>query len=441
MNDLTEPSSERPVEQYADQMSPGLIGGVADWIMDAALEDTPMDALLGGVCARLLGAGVPIARVHLSYRTLHPAIESVSLIWSPDRAVESMEHMHGAGSSGTWMRSPFYFMIQNQLSVLRRRLAGPAALLDFPVLDDLAADGMTDYVAQLVEFDTNHDDVRRGIVTSWATARPNGFVDADIQAMLRVKQRLGVAAKLAIKTQIANNVVNTYLGPRAGGEVLSGSIQRGDGHTIHAVVYYSDLRNSSALADRLPSSRYIALLNGYFECAAGAVLEAGGEVLNYIGDSVLAIFPIGEQSAEEATEAALRASLEARGRLEDVNANLDAIGADQLEFGVGLHIGDVVFGNIGAGDRLAFTTIGAAVNEVARLEELCKTMPSPVLMSGEFRAGLAPKLAGELAPYGFQKLRGIGAPLDVFGLPEASSTEPKKLSPPTEAALAPIADC
>lgn len=416
---------------YVDEMADGLLRGVADWIMEAALENTPVDRLLGGACVRLLGAGVPIARAHMSYRTLHPSIESVSLLWTSEGKVKSMEHLHGSGMSDDWLRSPFHFMIEQNLPVMRRRLTGPAAIRDFEILNDLEAQGMTDYLVVMIRFDAeDSDEVARGIVTSWATTRPNGFVDSDIQALLRVKQRLGVAAKLSIKTQIAKNVVTTYLGGRAGEEVLSGRIQRGDGHSIHAIVYYSDLRNSSALADSMSSSRYIALLNGYFECAAGAVIEAGGEVLNYIGDGVLAIFPIGAASGEDAAAAALAAALEARRRLKDVNANLNAIGAAPLEFGIGLHAGDVVFGNIGAGARLAFTTIGAAVNEVARLETLSKTLPSPVLMSGEFRAALDPTLAEGLRPFGFMKLRGIGAPLDVYGLPKDEGLGLKSLAPP-----------
>ena len=310
-------------------------------------------------------------------------------------------------------------MIQNDLVALRRRLAGPAALIDFTVLEDLQADGYTDYLALMVKFDDGPDDSSgrgNGIVTSWTTRRPEGFVDDDIAALLRVKQRLGVAAKMAIKNQIATNVVSTYLGPTAGAQVLSGNIQRGDGQTIHAVIFYSDLRGSSGLADRLPASAYISLLNGYFECAAGAVLDAGGEVLNYIGDGVLAIFPIGEMSEEEAAKAAIGAAKEARRRLLDVNENLRFMGRDPLEFGVALHVGDVVFGNIGSGGRLAFTTIGAAVNEVARLEALTKTLDAPILMSGEFKSAVTradPSVA--LIGFGFQKMRGIGAPIDVFG--------------------------
>lgn len=419
-SDLRSPVMESPAGP-SDEISGGLLSGVADWIMEAAIADTPIDRLLGGVCLRLMGAGVPLERVHLSYRTLHPSTESVSLVWTPNEPVRSMEHMHGASSGPNWRRSPFYFMIQNDLTAIRRRLVGPAALRDFAVLDDLEQEGMTDYLALMVRFrETPNDDAAAhggGIVTSFATKRPNGFTDADISALLRVKQRLGVAAKMAIRNQIATNIVNTYLGPRAGEEVLSGRIRRGDGRTIHAVVWYSDLRGSSSLADSMPSSRYIALLNGYFECAAGAVIQAGGEVLNYIGDGVLGIFPIDGASDAEAAASALEAAVEARRRLTDVNENLAAMGAAPLNFGVALHVGDVVFGNIGSGTRLAFTTIGAAVNEVARLEELTKALDAPVLMSGEFKAALAEPIVETLTPYGFRELRGIGAPLDVYGLP------------------------
>jgi adenylate cyclase len=172
----------------------------------------------------------------------------------------------------------------------------------------------------------------------------------------------------------------------------------------------------------LPASAYISLLNGYFECAAGAVLEAGGEVLNYIGDGVLAIFPIGEMSEEDAAAAALDAAKEARRRLKDVNENLQFMGREPLEFGIALHVGDVVFGNIGSGGRLAFTTIGAAVNEVARLEALTKSLDARILMSGEFKSAVTrADPAVPLKSFGFQKMRGIGAPIDVFGYDSSAS--------------------
>jgi adenylate cyclase len=278
---------------------------------------------------------------------------------------------------------------------------------------------MTDYLALMVKLEArSHEDRSHGnvIVTSWTTTRTYGFADADIAALLRVRQRLGVAAKLAIKNEIAENVVSTYLGPRAGSEVLQGHIQRGDGRTIHAIVWHSDLRGSSALADKMSSSRYIALLNGYFECAAGAVIEAGGEVLNFICDVVLAIFPVVGDTIGVSAAAAMDSALEVRRRLKDVNENLVARGVDLLDFGVGLHVGDVVFGNIGAGSRLAFTTIGSAVNEVARLEEMTKTLDTPILTSGEFKAILDESRAARLHSHGFRKLRGIGAPLDIYSL-------------------------
>lgn len=410
------------------ELSTGLLGGVADWIMEAAIADLPTSQVLEGVCVRLLAAGLPIARAHMSFRTLHPSVESVSLVWERGQPVKAMEFMHGAGTSDVWQRSPFYFMIQNDLQALRRRLIGSGALLDFAVLEDFKEDGFTDYLALMVKFDDGREDAsgrRNGIVTSWTTSRTEGFTDDDIVALLRIKQRLGVAAKMAIKNQIANNVVSTYLGPTAGKQVLDGAIQRGDGQTIHAVILYSDLRGSSGLADRLPATAFISLLNGYFECVAGAVLDAGGEVLNYIGDAVLAIFPVGEMAVADGAKLALDAASEARRRLRDVNENLQMMGREPLKFGIALHVGDVVFGNIGSGARLAFTTIGSAVNEVARLEGLTKTLDAPVLMSGEFKAVLKAAYPDTpLKAFGFQKMRGIGAPIDVYGFdPEPSNPD------------------
>ena len=310
-------------------------------------------------------------------------------------------------------------MLQNDLVALRRRLVGPAALIDFSVLEVLKADGYNDYLASMVKFDDGPADASgrgNGVVTSWTTRRADGFVDDDFSALLRVKQRLGMAAKMAIKNQVATNFVSTYLGPTAGAQIFSGTIQRGDGQTIYAVIFYSDLRGSDRLVDRVPASVYTSPLNRYFVSAAGAVLDAGAEILNYIDDGVLAIFPIEEMSEAEAAKAALGAAREVRRRLHDGNENLVFMGREPLDFGVALHVGDVVFGNIGSGARLAFTTIGAAVNEVARLEALTKAPDAPVLMSDEFKSAV--KRADPSIPligFGFQKMRGIGAPIDVFG--------------------------
>lgn len=298
-------------------------------------------------------------------------------------------------------------MVRQQQPLLRRRLTGEEALVDFPVLAELRDAGATDYLAYLIYFGGGPRD---GIAGSWATDRPTGFSDRDIQSLLRVQRRFGVAAKMRIREKIAENVVHTYLGRNAGRRVLRGQIQRGDGETLRAAIWYSDLRGSTRMADALPRDDYIRTLNGYFECAGGAVVAQDGEVLSFIGDAILAIFPIDGDTAGEACSRALAAARKAQARLEVLNESRRAAGLEPLSFGLGLHLGDVLFGNVGLPERVSFSVIGATVNEVARLEALTKELGHPVLATAAFAQQTAIAWR-ELGPF---ELRGVGAPIEVL---------------------------
>ena len=182
-------------------------------------------------------------------------------------------------------------MLSTQIPFLRRRLAGEEAWLDFPVCRDLREQGASDYVAWMVPFGRDgepgpHQD---GVIGSWSTDRPSGFSDGEIRSLTRIQRRLVVSLKVQIKQQIARTVLATYLGMDAGRQVLDGHIRRGDGEMVHAVIWYSDMRDSTRLADSMAAEDYIKIVNSYFECTAGAVLANGGEVLRFIGDAVLAI--------------------------------------------------------------------------------------------------------------------------------------------------------
>ena len=224
--------------------------------------------------------------------------------------------------------------------------------------------------------------------------------------------RLAVACKLAIREQIARNVAETYLGQSAGREVLSGHIRLGDYETFNAVAWFADLRDSTGRAERLGMERYLALLNGFLECTAGAVQAHGGEILAYPGDGVLAIFRDSDPAI--AAECALSAAAEARRRLYDVNANLAEVGQETLECGIAIHRGDLAFGNIGTGGRQAFTVIGPAINVVNRLETMSKSVPSQVLLSGAV-VELLPDDAPPMESFGILQVRGSEQPLAVFG--------------------------
>ena len=411
------PSTTAAIYDPRSSGAASLIDAVADWLMTQALGETEMEALIDGCSNRLRAAGIPLQRSHVAFRTLHPLFEAVSLTWRRGQGVETTGHLHGSGEHEIWRQSPYYHMMETGIGYLRRRLEGPEAVRDFRILDEFHGEGATDYLAYMVEFGGGVADegLREGICGSWITDRESGFHDSDIRSLLRIQRRLAVACKVTIKDQIARNVVTTYLGPVAGNQVLQGHIKRGDGETVHTVVWLSDMRDSTHMADTMQVDDFLRVLNGYFECTAGAVLAHGGEVLMFIGDAVLAMFPIrdGAASARAACEAALAAGRDAEARLAAFNRERAGSGVDIISFGLGLHVGDVVYGNIGVPDRLQFTVVGAAANEVARLEDLTKPLDRRILATAEFADNLP--IAWE--SLGVHELKGVGQRREVFAAP------------------------
>ncbi|MHA1569602.1 MAG: adenylate/guanylate cyclase domain-containing protein [Alphaproteobacteria bacterium] len=387
-----------------------LLDNVADWLMEQALGEASVEALFAGCCERLLAAGLPLLRGHISHRTLHPLFSSVGITWIRGRELQVERFTHtDQPPPERWLQSPLQYMIERRMPAMRRRLTGEEALLDFPVLKEFKTSGGTDYIAFLQRFDAASED---GIIGSWVTDRAAGFTDSETEALSKLRTCLAVACKMGIRGQVARNVVTTYLGPGAGLRVLDGQIRRGDGETLHAVIWYSDLRGSTRMSETLDPADYIRALNDYFEATAGAVLAAGGDVLSFIGDAVLAIFPIGEEEggAAAACKKALEASSKAEIRLEKINRARGKRDAAPLDFGLGLHVGEVVFGNIGVPERLAFSVIGPVVNTVARIESLTKTLNRPILVSAKF----ADTLPIAWHSLGHHTVGGITEPLEIY---------------------------
>jgi len=395
-----------------------LVNEVAEWLADQALGDTSVGDLMQGCSERLLAAGLPLWRSYLGYRTLHPLFASISLIWKRGEDFDTVEHSHeNVFQSEAWVHSPLNYVIQRGLPFLRRRLRGDEALLDFEILRDLRDQGGSDYLLFRIPFLSSTGDrpdgpAIQGVLGSWTTDRAGGFTDQDIRDLTRIQRRLAVACKVQIKSQVAKNVLDTYLGMDAGRKVLDGQIRRGDGEQVHAVLWYSDMRDSTPLADALPREEFLALLNTYFECTAGAVLAHQGEVLRFIGDAVLAIFPIrgDEHTASEACAHALAAMGTAGDNLKEVNQGREALGLSPIRYGLALHLGDVVYGNIGVPERLEFSVVGPAANEAARLESLTKELREQVLISEDFVASYP----GAYRSLGRHNLRGVGEEMEVF---------------------------
>ncbi len=389
---------------------------ITDWVVSQSLIDADMEKLFVGVCDRLCKAGVPLRRGHLAVRTLHPLVGAISFRWWRGQAPELLSHRRTDEPSREWEQSPLKRLEDSGETELRIPLAvAGGAWAKYPLLVELRHCGITEYFACLSLFgiESQARQQQDGMMVSWATDRPGGFEDQDLSVLRRVQGRLAVGIKMAKREQTARNVVTAYLGPNAGRRVLEGQIRRGDGALLNAVIWYSDLRDSTSLAERLAGPAFLELLNGYFECTAGAVLDHGGEVLRFIGDAVLAIFHIeGPGGGPRAARMAWAAAQDAERRLGRLNAVHVERGEPPLEFGLALHVGEVLFGNVGVPERIDFTAIGPAVNEAVRLEGLTKTLGRRIVVSNAF-SQLLPldwEALGETALRGVESARRVYAP-------------------------------
>ncbi len=411
-------SGEMPRPTARLQSGSVMVEEVTAWLMERALAGCTLSGLLEGAFDRLKAAGLPVARANVGLTTLHPLFESLTFTWGPEEGLSEEHFAHGTGlSNAEWQRSPYYWLIDKGLPAMRRRLDGPEAMLDFPVLNDLAELGFTDYLAWLSPFDKERVD---GVVGSFATARPGGFSDGELGALRRVQDALSVALKVVMREQLARNVLCAYLGEAAAGRVLDGQIRRGDGQRIEAAIWYADLRGSTELAERMEPADFLATLDTYFEATAGAVMAEGGQVLLLIGDAVLAIFPVEHGGAEAACRRALAAAERALDDVETLNSERGSIGQPVLRFGLGLHLGGLLLGNIGTRERLEFTAVGPAVNLAARLEEFTKSCGHPVVASRDFAAAAA---EGRWQSLGRQSLRSLAEPVEVLALTDAGPTQ------------------
>ncbi len=394
-----------------------LADSIAAWLADQALSNSHPSELFDGMCRRLRAAGIPVMRGHVSFEVLHPLYAAAALKWNAEGVNIRLMTAEERNTSG-YLESPIKHVLHYGLPLLRRRLTGRTALVDFPVLAEMRELGGHDYIMFTVQFDggtANGGDhpSRRGIACSWLCDRPTGFTDGEISILERLTNRLGVALKARLERFIAINLASAYLGRDAGQAVLSGAIHRGDGEKIEAALWYSDLRHSSTLADHDTAEGFLAILNRYFEMTAGAIRDHGGELVSFIGDAVLGFFRVKGKAADACAQA-LDAAEEARRRLASPAANGTGM---PLDFGIGLHRGQVIYGNVGVPDRLQFTLVGSAVNEVARLEGLTKTLGHPMIASAPF----AKTLPRDWQPLGAHALRGIERTTEVFTLPAGNA--------------------
>lgn len=356
--------------------------------------------------------GVDRASLHVG--TLHPELFGYAWNWGREEGLtDEVQVAPEVLETDAYKKNPLFRAIEHgERFQTKARLDDPS-----PLLSELWRNGFTEYQAMPLSAGGAHHNAG-----TLATRRAGGFNPDDAVALDRLMTLFALHVQRHIATQISRNALTAYLGAQAGAEVLAGSIHRGDGRAIRAVIWMSDLRGFTALSDRLAGDDMTALLNAYFEQMVGAVLDEGGEVLKFIGDGLLAAFPFDAYATPaDASEAALRAATAALDRQQALNDDPDALpgieGWRPLASGVALHDGEVFFGNVGAPSRLDFTATGAAVNVAARVEALTKSLGRPILMTDPVAKLLGDRALDDLGP---QDLRGLSAPIRIFAPPRAT---------------------
>jgi adenylate cyclase len=394
------------------------IAGLTAWVIKRGLAGSSEVELLHGFCARCREAGLDLSRALAIIDTLHPIYEGRAFRWRSDGMEEETVVEYGRTNEGeaaaSWRRSPWYHLLATGGVELRRRF-GAGEPADFAPLERLRDEGEADYLAMVHRF------ARDGVIgemdcvySHWVTRRPEGFGDAELAALRRLVPALALAIKCASLARIAGTLVEVYLGQDAGQRVLSGRILRGVADRINAVLWYSDLRDFTGITDSAPPEEVIPLLNDYADAVISAVHDAGGDVLKLIGDGILAIFKADDPG--EACRATLKAEAELRARLRALNERRAAERRPVTSVYVGLHIGDVFYGNIGSADRLDFTVVGPAVNEVSRIASMCRSVDRSVVLSSDFVAATPQPERNRLVSVGRYALRGVGRAQELFTL-------------------------
>jgi adenylate cyclase len=391
---------------------------LAGWVTEAGLIGRSEGELMAGFCQRVVEAGVPLARALVILDTLHPIYEGRALLWRSDIPKTAEVREYGRTNEGeaaeNWRRSVFFHLLQSGERMLRRRLAAgdPVDFLSFKLARD---EGMTDYLALVHRFaDEGVIGEMDCVYSSWATDAADGFDEADVLAVQRLAPFLKLAIKSAALARMAGTLAETYLGRDAGRRVMSGRIIRGVAEKIGAVLWQSDLHSYTHISETVAPEEIIPFLNDYADAVVSAIHSHGGDVLKLIGDGTLAIF------AGEDREAACRAALAAAARLRKDAAKLtrsrSEAGLPTTQVYLALHVGDVFYGNVGSKDRLDFTVIGPAVNEVSRILAMSRSVEQDVLLSSVFSATLGPELRSRLVSIGRYALRGVAQPQELFTL-------------------------
>lgn len=383
----------------------------AHWLAEGGLSNMPLSDLFNGFTQHLLEGGVPIARAYFGMSTRHPLIQAFDMTWEPDSALYHTQFDHTWRRRSAWTDSPLRHMIMERLPRMRRVLKGPQAVVDFPVLEELAERGFADWYGAISGFESEVLDEpgSLGMACSWSTDRPGGLSEENIALINQLFPIFAVSIKAAVLPIITRTLLGAYLGSDAAQRVWSGATARGSIERVEAAIFFSDLRGFTAFAEQASSDLVMTTLNRYFDSVGAAIVREGGEILKFMGDGILATFA---QPDANVCEQALRA---ARAACRDVAALAKSSGeaAANLDLGIALHKGEVMYGNVGTPERLDFTMIGPAVNEAARMEKLTKSLGCAILASDSFQAALG-ESRRLLQPAGVHAISGLSAPRALY---------------------------
>jgi adenylate cyclase len=403
---------------------------VRRWLASQALLASPVPRVAAGFADRLLQAGLPLWRAHLSVTTLDPEVEAIGLTWTREGRRLREEYSHGSFRRMS-RDSPIYDAIVHAreaatgldpaadddiVRLTRYRLERGEGLSHYPVLAEFRAGGATDYLCYVMPFSADGAllPIRTGGVVTFAADRPGGFDDDEVAAISDLIPGFGAAVRIGIDLATIRTVLDTYLGRDVGRRVLSGEIRRGSVATISAAILFGDLRGFTALADTVPRDQLIAMLDDYLACLVIPIEAHDGQVLKFLGDGLLATFAFAAAEPGAVCAKALQAAAEALRRIEVTNEARRAARLPVTTLDIALHVGDVLYGNVGSDRRLDFTVIGPAVNEASRLEALCARLGVPLLASRSFVDAMA--AAERFRSLGEQQLRGVQAAVEVFAL-------------------------
>jgi adenylate cyclase len=376
------------------------------WLIDGARSAPSPPRMMAETCERLVAAGLPLWRVGVFVRTLHPDIIGRNFVWRPGAEVVVGSANYEIVDSPEFRSSPLAIVFREGREV-RALLDGPDSKR-FPLFDDLRAEGVTDYIAlPILHIDGSVH------ASSWTTKQPDGFTDEQLDALRSLIPPLARVIEITRLRFTASTLLDTYVGNRAGERIMGGQIRRGHTDTMHAAIWLSDLRGFTALSDRLPAETVVEILNLYFDCQVSAIRTHGGEVLKFMGDGLLAVFPIDEYvgDIQQVCARVLEAARESRSSVEAMQYPIGET-IERFRFGVALHVGKILYGNIGGGNRLDFTCIGPAVNLAARLEKIAGRLHRTVVASAQF----AHASAGDWSDLGEFPIAGFAKAERVYGL-------------------------